>query len=176
MRRFLEDVDRKATARGEDYGSPNNLLTMIWGALDPQLQDAFSLAYNKKLREGSNRISTRDLFQALARLKDGALRTLIESLPEGSLPKPIAETVKVDRHVLDDNPLLSDCIEDSLNHFVVPGALPKKLSPVDIFVDIGMYGHGPSVARLRAHGITPEALEERVRKLGLPVIRRQTSW
>jgi serine/threonine protein kinase len=44
---------------------------------------------------------------------------------------------------------------------------------VDIFVDIGQHGHGPSVARLREHGVTPEELEKRVEKHGLRVVRRQ---
>src|SRR5262249_46326954 len=70
-----------------------NLLHLIWDSLDSNLQDAFSLAYNKKRREGSSRISTRDLFQALLRIKDEALRILIESLPQGALPEPVDSDV-----------------------------------------------------------------------------------
>jgi serine/threonine protein kinase len=160
----------KGANRTED---PKNLLHLIWDSLDPNLQDAFSLAYNKKCREGSNRISTRDLFQALHRISDDALRTLIESLPEGALPDPVNADVGVDRHLLRANPLLSDCVEDSLSHFIKLAPLPRKLSPVDIFVDIGQHGHGPSVARLRKHGVTPEVLEKRIEKHGLAVVRRR---
>jgi serine/threonine protein kinase len=156
-----------------ESAAATNLLHAIWDGMDPQLQDAFSLAYNKKRREGSRRISTRDLFQALTRLQDVTLRTLIESLPPGSLPEPMADDVKADRRLSQENPLLSDCIQDSLSHFAKPAALPRKLTPVDVFVDIGKHGHGPSVARLRARGVTPEELERQVERLGLSVIRRE---
>jgi anti-anti-sigma factor len=153
---------------------PKNLLHLIWDFLDYNLQDAFSLAYNKKRREGSNRISTRDFFQALLRISDDALRTMVESLPKGALPDPVGADIGVDRHLLNANPLLSDCVEDSLSHFIKLAPFPRKLSPIDIFVDIGQHGHGPSVARLRNHGVTPEELEKRIKKHGLSVVRRQT--
>jgi serine/threonine protein kinase len=154
-------------------GAADNLLHVIWDSLDPHLQDAFALAYNKKRREGSHRISTRDLFQALVRVDDAALRLLLESLPEGALPEPVPAEVGADRQLLEESPLLSDCVEDSLNHFLASEPLPRKLSPVDLFVDIGKHGHGPSVSRLRQHGVTPEVLETQVSRRNLPVVRRK---
>ena len=68
----------------------DNILHAIWDCLDANLQDAFSLAFNKKRREGSTRISTRDFFQALRRIEDGPLCRLLESLPEEALPEPAA--------------------------------------------------------------------------------------
>jgi serine/threonine protein kinase len=168
---MTQPLPRAATDRATD---PRNLLHMIWDSLDPHLQDAFSLAYNKKQREGSNRISTRDLFQALARITDDGIRTLIASLPDGAMPAPVDATVGAERSLLIEQPLLSNCIEDSLSHFAEPEQLPRKVSPVDIFVDIGKHGHGPSVARLRAHGITPEELEKQIQTLRLPVMRRKS--
>ncbi len=150
-----------------------NLLCKMWDHLAPSLQDAFLLAYNKKLREGSHRISTRDLFQALARVEDHSLRALLNALPPGALPDPIQADVPIARSVLDDAPPLSDCVEDSLNHFLHSGPLPRKLTPADMFVDIGKHGHGPSVARLREHGITAEELERRVKQRGLSLLRRK---
>ena len=64
----------------------DNLLHMIWDSLDESLQDAFSLAYNKKRRQGGNRISTKDFFQALVRLQDDSSKSLFASLPPGSPP------------------------------------------------------------------------------------------
>jgi serine/threonine protein kinase len=160
-------------AHGARSKKPKNLLHLMWNSLDSNLQDAFALAYNKKSREGSNRISTRDLFQALHRIGDYALGVLIESLPEGALPDPLGADVGADRNLLNADPLLSDCVQDSLSHFRKLAALPRKLAPVDIFVDIGQHGHGPSVARLRKHGVTPEALERQIEKHGLSVVRRE---
>jgi serine/threonine protein kinase len=152
---------------------PGGLLHLMWDQLDPGLQDAFLLAYNKKLREGGNRISTRDLFQALVRVKDASLQALLGVLPEGSLPEPIGEGIPIARHVLDDAPPLSDCVADSLDHFLRSQPLPRKLTPADLFVDIGKHGHGPSVAKLREHGVTAEELERQVREHGLPILRRR---
>jgi serine/threonine protein kinase len=177
---FAEDLNRCLDTWGPDKqgGGPSQVrpaspLHLIWDLLDPNLQDAFLLAYNKKLREGAHRISTRDLFQALRRVKDPALRTLLEALPTGSLPEPVEPGIPIARHVLNDAPPLSDCVADSLDNFLKSAPLPRKLTAADLFVDIGTHGHGPSVAKLREHGVTAEELERQVHKHGLPVLRRR---
>jgi hypothetical protein len=152
-----------------------NLLHMMWDHLEPSLQDAFSLAYNKKRRQGGNRISTKDFFQALVRLQDASVKPLIQSLPEGALPDAADPVVKEDnRLVLEESPLLSDCVADSLEHFKDLEHMPRKISLADMFVDIAKHGHGESVARLRQHGIGEREIEERVRALGLEVLRRKS--
>jgi hypothetical protein len=55
------------------------------------------------------------------------------------------------------------------------GPLPRKISPADLFVDVAKHGRGPSVARLREHGVNPALVEEKVQKLGLSVLRRTAS-
>jgi hypothetical protein len=146
----------------------------MWDHLDPGLQDAFSLAYNKKRRQGGNRISTKDFFEAITRLGDDSLRPLIKSLPEGALPDPLDPDVPRDRRlVLEESPLLSDCVEDSLEHFRELENRPRRISPADMFVDIAKHGHGSSVARLREHGVGEREIEEQVHKLGLSVLRRK---
>jgi hypothetical protein len=152
---------------------PDNPLHAIWDSLDPRLQDAFSLAYNKKRREGSTRISTRDFFQALARTQDEGLQQLLATLPEEALPEPVAADVPVSRAVLEEEPLLSTCVAESLGHFLEQKSLPRKLSPADLFVDIAKHGHGASVARLRQHGIGPSEIDAQVHKLGLSILPRR---
>src|SRR5262245_9225143 len=138
----------------------DNPLHALWDCLDPNLQDAFSLAYNKKRRAGSTRISTRDFFQALLRIQDDALKTLLESLPQEALPEPVAADVPASPQLLGEDPLLSDCVAESLSQFKEMGPLPRKISPADVFVDVAKYGYGPSVARLRQYGVGPVEVEE----------------
>ena len=79
-----EDARPPRDVAGSNCAS--NLLHMIWDSLDESLQDAFSLAYNKKRRQGGNRISTKDFFQALVRLQDNSVKSLFASLPPGAYP------------------------------------------------------------------------------------------
>jgi serine/threonine protein kinase len=151
-----------------------NLLHGVWDRLDPELQDAFSLAYNKKRRAGSTRISTRDLFEALARLGTGPLKRVFQELPAGSLPEPAPRGIPIDRTVLKERPLLSDCVRQSLGEFRKLPLGSQKVRPVDLFVDVAKFGHGPSVVKLRQHGVDPDAVERIVNQLGLSVIRRET--
>jgi hypothetical protein len=145
----------------------------MWDCLDEGLQDAFALAYNKKRRQGGDRISTKDFFQALVRLEDGSLRDLLRSLPPEALPEPIDPSVPSSRAlVLDESPLLSDCVADSLGHFRRLGSLSRRLTPADVFVDIARHGHGESVARLRRHGVGEREIEAKVEQLGLAVLER----
>src|SRR5262249_14175380 len=126
--------------------------------------------YNKKRREGSTRISTRDFFQALVRIRDDTLAPLLDSLPDAALPEPVPKSVPVTPALLHEDPLLSDCVAESLTRFRELGPLPRKIGPADVFVDVAKRGHGPSVARLRQHGIGPEQIDAKVRQLGLEVL------
>jgi hypothetical protein len=153
----------------------DNLLHVMWECLDANLQDAFSLAYNKKRRQGGNRISTKDFFQALVRLRDDSVNALVSSLPADALPDPIdAQVPRENRLVLEESPLLSDCVADSLEHFKELHPLPRKISPADMFVDIAKHGHGESVSRLRQHGIGKKEIEARVQEFGLRILRRES--
>jgi hypothetical protein len=167
--------DKLVAGRSETrsgHSDDENLLHIMWNSLSPNLQDAFALAYNKKRRQGGNRISTKDFFQALVRLGDDSVSALIGSLPREALPDPIdGDVPKENRLVLEEKPLLSDCVAESLEHFKEVHPLPRRISPADMFVDIARYGHGESVSRLRHHGIGKKQIEERVEELGLAILQ-----
>jgi hypothetical protein len=172
--RPAQDADQRPTTTQERPREADNLLHAIWDLLDPNLQDAFSLAYNKKRRErgpGPTRISTRDLFQALARIDDGTLQRLLADLPQEAMPLPIDETVQKDRTVLEEEPLLSDCIAESLASFRRVTRPDRKVTSTDLFVDISKHGHGPSVSQLREHGVGPEEIDKEVDALGVEVLK-----
>jgi hypothetical protein len=150
-----------------DRATAGSLLHLMWDQLDSNLQDAFALAYNKKRRAGSTRISTRDLFQALIRVQDDELMRLLQPLPAGALPEPVDPSIIASRELLQETPLLSDCVAESLRGFHNSGSLVRKLSPTDIFVDIAIHGHGPSVERLRQHGVSAAQIAQLAQDLGI---------
>src|SRR5437867_2714069 len=101
------------------------------------------------------------------------MRKVIDELPPEALPEPADTSIPIDRTVLREQPLLSDCVHASLKEFRKLENVPHKFAPVDLFVDVAKYGHGSSVVRLREHGVDPDRVERIVTKLGLKVVRRE---
>lgn len=147
------------------------ILAAVWNSLDSNLQDAFSIAYNKKRREGSRRISTKDFFQALRRMDNDSIAPLLNALPDSALPEPASCNVDANRALsVSATTLLSDCVWGSLHRFGNLVSVPRKLTSTDLFVDIAKRGHGPSVERLRKHGVGPAEISAAVERLRLDVI------
>lgn len=147
------------------------ILTAVWDCLDSNLQDAFAIAYNKKRRKGSRRISTKDFFQALRWLDNDPVALLLNALPDSALPEPVSRNVDASRtSLVSDTTLLSDCVSDSLHRFGNLVSVPRKLTSTDLFVDVAKRGHGPSVERLRKHGVGPAEISAAVERLQLDVI------
>ena len=76
--------------------------------------------------------------------------------------------------ILEESPLLSDCVSDSLEQFKELSPLPRRISSADIFVDIAKHGHGESVSRLRQHGIGKKQIQDRIQELGLAILQRKS--
>jgi serine/threonine protein kinase len=172
---LLADLRTRAApvvAQAPDPAAGDDLLHRLWDDLDSDLQDALALAYNQARREKKDRISTRTFFAALARLQPGRLPQLLGLLPEGSLPEPAAADVPTQSQILQDAPKLSSCLQHALLHLGVAKPTGHKLVPEEVFVDIAKFGNGPSVVRLRTHGVTPELVDRFVRQLGWKVVQR----
>ncbi|MBE0681101.1 MAG: hypothetical protein IH589_04245 [Anaerolineales bacterium] len=150
----------------------SNLVHQVWDELEPDLQDAFSMAYNQARRDGVNVIKTRYLIAALAKLNTESISEFLKHVPVKALPKPINTGITTERTILDENPTLSGCVEDSLKHLSPKASNARKLSSADLLVDIARYGTGNSVARLRNNGITEERVNEIVSEMGLDLINR----
>jgi serine/threonine protein kinase len=153
-------------------GRGQALLHRLWDDLDADLQDALALAYNQARREKKDRISTRTFFAALERLQPGRLPELLGALPEGSMPGPVAEDVPLESRVLEDSPKLSSCVENALVHLGASKPPGHKLVPEEVFVDIAKFGTGPSVLKLRTHGVTPDLIDRFVGQFGWKVVGR----
>lgn len=150
----------------------SNLIHQIWDKLEPDLQDALSLAYNQALRDGLDLIKTKYFFAALARLRPEPVDDFIKNVPASAFPKPINQDITTERNLLKGNPSLSGCVDDSLRTLIVQLPKNRKLSSVDVLVDIAEYGTGSSVAKLRQNGITADRVNNIVDEFGWDVIRR----
>jgi len=166
LARILSEVFKQPQKRSA------NLLHQCWDNLEPDLQDAFALAYNQSRRDGSNTIRTSSLFAAMMRVKPKPLNELFKILPKDSLPGPIRERSKLKKHVLQEQPYVSGCVADSLLHIGKRASPKRKLSSGDVFVDIAKHGTGSSVASLRAHGVSARKIGQIVSQLGWTVIAR----
>jgi len=153
-------------------GMESNFLYQVWDKLEPDLQDALSMAYNQARRDGMNTIKTRYFFAALARLQPEPLPEFLGHIPRSALPKPIDEQVTTEQLLLSEDVDLSDCVEDSLRHLAPKATQDRKLTAADVFVDIARYGTGDSIARFRSHGVTPEKVRKIVDELKWDVIER----
>jgi hypothetical protein len=157
---------------GEAPAHSENLLHRLWSSFDEELQDALSLAYNQAKREGKTRISTRTFFAAVARLRPGPLPQVLDRLPEHALPEPIGADVPRESQVLQEDPLLSTCVENALLHLSEAADPKHPLSTAEVFVDVAKHGRGASVANLREHGVTPEKIDQLTREAGWEVRER----
>ncbi len=156
-----------------DPAAVANLHT-LWPKLDPQAQQAFSMAYNQTRAAGDPGVATEHLFSALVRVAhesdDTRLRSLFEQIPAAALPGPIDGFVPTKAYIAMERPWLSHCVASSvarLGRSLPPG---RTLTGADIFADIAKHGTGSSVARLRQHRIQPEDIDSYVRRAGLDVV------
>jgi serine/threonine protein kinase len=175
LRIWLANQDRHSDRRDssdDDDGKGVNIVYQFWDHLDPDLQDALSLAFNQARREGKSRISTRLFFAAVHRLKRGNVPKLLDQLPEGCLPEPISHDVSLESRILDENPLLSNCVANAMNHLGPKAGPEHKLTVADVFVDVAKFGTGDSVVRLRRHGVSADKIDRLVEQLGWKVTRR----
>jgi hypothetical protein len=140
----------------------------IWTYLDPELQDALSLAYNQAVSDGLNDVKTRYVFAAVVRLRP----EILTYFPEGVLPEPVEPEIKPSPAILQRSPDFSGCVYDSLSQLTKQSAPEKRLSIEDVFADIAKHGTGKVVEKLRKYGVTPAKVDEIVRQLGWQVVSR----
>lgn len=149
-----------------------NFLLQVWDRLDPELQDALSMAYNQARREGKNIISTRTFLAALVRLKPEPLPDFFRRIPQNVVPQPISDEVTAAKLLLNESPLLSNCVGESLKSLVPKATSQNRLTSADVFVDIAKHGTGYLAKQLWSHGITQERINELVEELQWNVVAR----
>lgn len=147
-------------------------LKSIWDRLEPNLQDALSMAYNQSRREGQVKIRTRYFFAAMVRLSPDPLPEMLKHLPPNALPNPIDEDITTESILLAESIELSACVEESLKELVPKSTKEHKISSIDLFVDIAKHGTGSSVEQLRRYDVTPGKVDRLVGELGWELIQR----
>jgi hypothetical protein len=152
-------------------------LGKLWGQLHPDMQDAFILANNERKRLAHDKLHIALLFGAMVRLGNADLVKLLSYLPGDALPEATVESSLEDNTLFQDNPMLTACVNDSVSSYLRAGNLVRKLTPVDMFVDIGKHGRGRPIVRLREHGVDEKMLEDVASNLGFALVRRPgTVW
>jgi hypothetical protein len=151
------------------------LLSIHFESFDSGLQDVLALAAAEAQKNNKSRISTRHLFSAIVRLQPGHMPELmrwIRRIAPRALPEPIDENIEPNRRLLWKPFPISSCIEDSLENLTPKVTSHRRLGSEDLFVDIARYGTGPSIRRLRTHGIDRESIHRIVHQLGWHIIER----
>jgi hypothetical protein len=156
-------------AWGEAPPGADNLVHRLWASFSPELREALALAYNQARREGKTRISTRTFFAAVARLRPEQLKQLLDRLPPEALPEPVGADVPRQSRLLEEEPLLSSCVEGALTRLGKKADPRHPLSAKEVFVDVAKHGTGASVAQLRQHGVSAEEIDRLVGELGWEV-------
>jgi len=156
-----------ATPRDESI----NDLRALWDHMAPELQKAFSVAYNENRRAGDPGIQTRDLFAALLRVAPKQLGPIVKDIPHSALPEAVRGPIAEQPYVVEERPWVSHCVASSISR--LRRALPpgRTLTAADIFADIAKNGTGESVALLRKHKIGPKEIDQILVRNNLSVLK-----
>ena len=145
-------------------------LHAVWPRMEPNLREAFSVAYNENRQAGDPGVQTRDLFAAMLRVAREQLTPIVNEIPKAALPAPVEGPVAKQPYIVGERPWLSHCVASSLNRLrkVLPEG--RQLTATDVFIDIAKHGSGASVALLRQHNIGLQEIDSMLSKHGVEVL------
>ena len=158
------------TAKMQPDDETVGFLQQLWSRMDPELQKAFSIAYNDNRRAGDGGIQTRDLFAALLRVGSSQLKPFVNEIPEEALPAPTQGPVVDNPYIIQERPWLSHCVATSirrLSRLLPPG---QSLTASDVFADIAKNGTGESVWLLRKHDVTAATIDGILKRNNIHVV------
>ncbi len=142
------------------------ILSRIWSKLSPDLREVLVSAFNASRQEASNGpIQTRHVFAALQSTPNTA-KPLLAELPQEVLPRSgTSERALKERDLMDVEPSLSDCVEESLREREKYLRENEEITAFDLLVQLLRTGTGSTVSRLHRAGITPDRVDDLVRSL-----------
>jgi hypothetical protein len=168
--RLVEHRKKTTVAKAEPNDDTIHMLNRLWARMSPDLQKAFSIAYNENRLAGDPGIQTRDLFAALRRVGASSLQSIVSEIPPAALPEPTSGPVSEEPYIVQERPWLSHCVASSIRR--LSGTLPegRVLTAADVFADIAKNGSGTSVALLREHKIGPSEIDAILRQKNIQVV------
>jgi hypothetical protein len=171
MARVVQEQSKRRSSKAKPDQESIDDLRALWERMTPDLQKAFSVAYNENRRAGDPGIQTRDLFAAMLRVAGEQLSPIVSEIPQTALPQPVQGSVAEQPYVVEERPWLSHCVASSVRR--LRKALPagRDLTAGDVFADIAKNGSGESVALLRKHHIGPKEVDQILMKKGLDVVK-----
>jgi len=169
MSHLVQDQNQQISKARPDQRSIEDLRA-LWDRMTPDLQKAFSVAYNENRRAGDPGIQTRDLFAAMLRVAGEQLSPIVSEIPKAALPQAVQGPVVEQPYVVEERPWLSHCVASSVRR--LRKALPagRDLTAADVFADIAKNGSGESVELLRKHQIGPKEIDQILMRNGLRVV------
>jgi hypothetical protein len=157
----------KETPRDESI----NDLRALWDRMTPELQNAFSVAYNENRRAGDPGIQTRDLFAAMLRVAGNELSSIVKEIPQGALPDAVSGPIAEQPYIVEERPWLSHCVSASISRLLRILPPERTLTATDIFADIAKNGFGTSVALLRKHKVGPKEIDDILSRNNIRVLK-----
>lgn len=169
MNRKVEE-SKKAISKAQPEEEMIQYLKENWHKLHSTLQNYLNISYNENRMKGDAGIQTRDLFAAMVTRPTPELHAIMQHIPKDGLPKQLDGDLVSDSYIIKEQPWLSHCISASIKRLGGAVSEGKKITPIDIFVDIARNGSGESVRMLREHQIDAQKIEEIIKKEKLDVM------
>ncbi len=137
-------------------------LEVHWQQLSKPVQKALSLAFNHSRQEGrKGRLRTRYVVAALRTLHHDSLSPLLAEISDTALPDPLPVDRPVEIKPLhEEKPELSPCVRESLTALGAASSGTRRITPVDLFVDLSRHGAGSTVSMLRSQGYTRDKIDQ----------------
>ena len=170
MKTIVEGLTKPKNLGAQPKDKEIQELQELWKDMDPDLQRAFSIAYNENRRAGDAGIKTQDLFAALLRVMPKELQQIVSEIPKSALPEAVQGPVTDHHYISEERPWLSHCVSSSIHRLKQQLPSGRKLTAADIFADIAKHGTGYSVELLRQHNIGPAEIDAILQRKQIDVV------
>lgn len=176
LRKLVELRRGEAKVQSRPDDTSVTMLKELWPKMSPEVQRAFSIAYNENRLTGDPGIKTRDLFASLLQVASKPLKQIVTEIPSSALPEPIQGPVSDEAYVVEERPWLSGCVSSSIKRLSQSLPSNRTVTAPDVFADLAKYGTGSSVSLLREHNIGPTEIDSILEKQNVDVVATKPTF